>query len=461
MPVIAFPRPLPAPRPARLLALGLLLAWAAPGWGRTEAEPVLRAADLVPPALLSGPGFRVDPKAHVVGYQVHFRIRTDWGDIPADSLELLAIRVAEMPALERLYGTAARAVLADTMADGVRRPIDAVGNIVREPVRTVTGLPGGVVRYFGDLLKKWGRRAKRLGQRVDRSVSHVDSPYELPDSPMAAARNVPEREDSGWRKAGDETARVVRGELRHGALRRALALELGIDPWTGNPLLRERLHDLAWAAVAGDVSTGQLFRLVDGGVTGALDIAGKVNRNVLELPPDDLRVLHDEALGRWCADATLRERFLDHGTFPPTLRAMLIDALDALQPADGCEFLLDTALMAGNEAEARFVVNLVRLLARDQAFGGRFVPVGAILAYETPQGEFVLPLPLDVLSWTPQMRGWFNGHGLRGHPRARVLVGGRVTPRAARALDALGWTVEADASCPDLPPCSIRAGAAD
>lgn len=99
-------QPLP---PARLVLACLLAAisCALPAQpeldARIEAEPELDAADLVMPALLHGPGYRVDPDVPVVGYQARFLIRTPWGQIPAESREMLALRIAEMPAVEALH----------------------------------------------------------------------------------------------------------------------------------------------------------------------------------------------------------------------------------------------------------------------------------------------------------------------------------------------------------------------
>lgn len=40
-------------------------------------------------------------------------------------------------------------------------------------------------------------------------------------------------------------------ELGFGSAKRALAARLGVDPYSGNPVLRERLDKLAWAATVG------------------------------------------------------------------------------------------------------------------------------------------------------------------------------------------------------------------
>src|SRR5687768_7985107 len=70
---------------------------------RFEAEPQLDAAELVEASLLSGPGYTVAPQAQVLGYQARFVIRTPYGEVPAESVEMLAVRVAEMPAVDAIH----------------------------------------------------------------------------------------------------------------------------------------------------------------------------------------------------------------------------------------------------------------------------------------------------------------------------------------------------------------------
>jgi len=67
-----------------------------------ETEPFLHAAQLVQPALLNGPNYKVIPEVEVRGYMARFLIDTPYGPMSADSAQLLAIRVAEIPAIEAL-----------------------------------------------------------------------------------------------------------------------------------------------------------------------------------------------------------------------------------------------------------------------------------------------------------------------------------------------------------------------
>ena len=148
--------------------------------GSFESEPTLAAASLVIPALLNGPGYRVRPSATVHGFQASFVIETRWGALRADSVELLAIRVSEIPALEALYSESVTQALIKSGAMAVAAPVRAVVNVARQPETTLRGLPGGVWRFFSERAIKLAQQAKRLGSRVDQRISHDGSPSTLP-----------------------------------------------------------------------------------------------------------------------------------------------------------------------------------------------------------------------------------------------------------------------------------------
>ena len=88
-------------------------------------------------------------------------------------------------------------------------------------------------------------------------------------------------------------------------------------------------------------------------------------------------------------------------------------------------------------AVAATVVMGVALLG----IGGHLVGVGALLAYDSPDGERVFPLPVDLLSWTPDTARWFAQPGLWDHRNRSLLVGGAASMKAQRALSRDGWNL--------------------
>lgn len=442
-----------------LLAAGLL-ALVLSAVARAEDEPVLDAAELVDPSLLAGPGWRVEPRVQVRGYQARFRLRTDWGDMEADSVDLLAVRVAEMPALEALHRTGVTQVLVESVAGKFGEPVGAVSAIASEPVRTGKGLPRGVARYFGERWERLRNGARRVADRSHRLVMQDGSPYENAGGPLGeAGAGGPAPKRGFWQRRGRELGRLAQQEIGFPAARQALAERLALDPHTRNPLIVPRLDGLAWAETTGRLATGEALALLGGPAGEVLARAIQVNRLVLEAPPEQLRARNHDILSAYCVDERLLRGFLADGAYSPTLQVEFTDLYVQLAPAAGCEALLETALMAGDEAQARFVVNGLRLMLHalgEESRGGTFVPQGALLAYETTGGEFVLPLAVDWLAWTPQIRRWFDLPNVGNRPRRTLLVAGALSPKAESELTERGWSLVQRPPYPGAPPYRRR-----
>jgi hypothetical protein len=419
-----------------------------------EAEPELEAAALVAPALLSGPGWQVAPRARVVGYQARFVLRTDHGEIEAESVEMLALRIAELPAVEALHESTASRVFLDSAKVSLSRRGEALAQIARRPVRTVTALPSGVARYFGDRVRKLGERARKLGDRIGRRVYEDGDPYDGTNGPISASRTAPSRPRRWHDKPRRELVNLAKGELDYGRARRAWAQRLGIDPQTSNPLIVPRLDRLAWVATGGDQAGDWMLGAVDGLAAEAIAAGGRVHAAVWHLEPEALRARNRARISRWCRDEDLLRRFLQHKAFNAALQTALVESTRALAPKSGCDALLETALMAATEQEARFVVNSLRLVEHHlghQARGGELQPIGASLAFVARDGELILPLAVDHLAWTAQMKSFFDRHPHR-RERRTLLVTGAISMRAQRELTERGWSLVPHLPYPDAPP---------
>jgi hypothetical protein len=449
------------PRIKSRIALLLLLSVTRGADAAFEREPVFDSAELISPSLLSGPGWSVAPQARVVGYQARFVLRTDHGEIEAESVEMLAVRIAELPAVEALHSTAASEVFARSVADAGGDKGRAVARIARDPIKTIARLPAGVARYFSERLKKIGARAQKLGDRIDRRLSQDGDPYDDVDAAMAAGRGSRDDPRAWYDKPRRELTNLAKGEFNYGRSRRAWAQRLGIDPQTTNPLIRPRLDALSWIAVAGDRSVDLGVGMIGGAAVSVLDNSSKVHDAVWKLDPIELRARNRARISRWCRDEPLLRRFLQHKAFNAQLQTALVEAVRELAPTSGCEALLETALMAATEQEARFVVNALRLIQHHlgpAARGGRLQPLGATLAFRSADDELLLPLAVDHLSWTAQMEAFFDGSVSTVTPRT-VLVTGTISLPAQQELTARGWSLVPNLPYPDAPPYALSPAA--
>lgn len=97
----------------------------------------------------------------------------------------------------------------------------------------------------------------------------------------------------------------------------------------------------------------------------------------------------------------------------------------------------------------------LRLLASylgDASHKGRVVPLGALMAYETTTGEFILPLAVDWMSWTTQLQQWFDAPINRQRRDRTLLLSGGLSPKAQRELTRRGWSLVPRLPYPGAPP---------
>ena len=411
-----------------------------------EQEPVVDAASLVQPALLSGPGYSVDPHVELRGYMARFTLDTHLGPLQAGSVEILAEREAELPAVEALDRITRSETFVRAAGQRIGATAKALAQVVLHPVDTVLGIPAGVARYFRHRVERLGTQAQALSDRTARQLGTSGSAFPAADGPMTDARDddATSKPKRRWYdRLAREAEREIKRQVRYGAARRAIAEQLGLDPYTGNPYAQEKLSALAWVASGGDFSVTGALGAIGGTGVDVLAQGSRINDIVWKLSPEDVRKRNEGRLLAHCSDAFLVRQFLRRGAFTPTSQTAFTDALDALQPQAGCNALLELAMTANSDLEARFLVNAMRLVDAHlgaRAQGGTLLPVAAGLAYRTQNGELVLPLPVDRLSWTGEVRAFLDRAEFRVGEKT-ALIGGDASLAARRGLGERGWSV--------------------
>lgn len=430
-----------------------------------EPEPMLKAPQLVQAPLLSGPDFRVVPEVAVRGYMANFLIDTKFGPMRADSVEMLSIRISELPAMEALDQASRTGAFATALAARAKKTGSAILNVVAHPIDTITGLPEGVARYFGAQWDKWSSRAQSLSDRSQREFENRGDPYRAPPGPMTALRDAPpenplpheDTKNRAWyARTGNEVAREGKRYLQFNSQRRAMAELLGVDPNSSNTILNEELDTLAWAAVWGNFSAGTALGTVGGTAASVMSDTGKLNQYVLSKTPEQLREINEKSLLALCSDDTAVRSFLRRGGFTDTLRTALIQTLETLAPKSGCNGLLELAAKTHGEVEARYLVNALKLIAQQPGVhGGELSTAGAAIVWRTPASKLILPLPVDYLTWNTDLAAFFNRPSLRAANKL-VLIGGEASMLAQRALTQRGWGIALRAPYEGAPAYAIN-----
>ena len=426
-----------------------------------EAEPYLNATALVQPSLLSGPNFKVVPEVRIHGYMAHFLIDTPYGPLTADSADLLAARVSEIPALEALDRASKTDAFAHALAERGRKTGAAIVNVIAHPVDSITGLPVGVARYLRKQIDTWSGRAQSLADQTSRHAENRGDPFRAPDGPMTAGRDGPiddppqhrEKQSRAWyARASSEAGRETKRYLKYSQQRREMAKYLAVDPNSTNPILNQMLDSLAWAAVGGNFSAGEALGAVTGTAATVISDSGKVNQFVLEQDPEQLRDTIHKRLLKYCSDDDSIRSFLRRGGFTDTLRVSLTESIEKLQVTEGCDALIELAATTHAEVEARYLTDALKLIRRNIATPGegRLLVVGAALAWRGPDGAVVLPLPVDYLTWSHDIGDFFDQGEFAVRDKT-VLIAGEASMTVQSKLTDRGWSLVVRAPYDDAP----------
>lgn len=396
-----------------LMLLSPALVWAQEGF---EALPVLKATDLAPAVLLKGPRFRVDEKTPVKGLLGVFTIRSDFGTFEAHGVEMLRIRVVEVAALDALENTSKTNEFVKAAGTAAARPIKAGAHMIMNPKETAQGIGTGVSRFYD--------RAKMGWQHVTEGASAPDK------SDVEKAEDVSKR-------VGSVTIDVLGWEEE----RRAVAKRLGVDPYTTNPVLAEKLSDFAWVTFSGRIGLNLAVSVVVP-FSMVLTATSVTNDMVWDLKPADVLKANAGKLTAMGGSDAQVTALLKNPWYSLTTLTWLTNGLEALQGAAGRPDVVAFAASARSEDEARFIASAINMIAAAHPK----TPVRALSTHGTVVariggGGVVVTGQVDYIAWTKNAAAFANRPDLKASTRSLVMTG-RLSPRAAKELAALHWTVK-------------------
>jgi hypothetical protein len=388
-------------------------SWAQSGF---EAEPVLKAKDLVAPELLKGPNFTVDERVPVVGFLARFTVRSDFGTFDVHGIHMLQVRVPEIYALAQLDKMSKTREFADAAARAVARPVTSAANMIVNPVETIEGLPGGVSRLFD--------RIKLGGESI------------------AAAATASGQ--SGGQKAADVSQRV--GSITVNALgfekeRRDLAKNLGVDPYTSNPILSKKLTDMAWVAFSGRFGIQAAMSVFVPG-SMAMSVVTITNSTVYDTPPGDLINAAQAIFAQTGASDAQVQALLKNSQYTLSTLTAIALGIQRLQGVAGLPSVIDFAAVARTQDETHLVAAAVNMLARYHETTQRIAQVtapGPIIA-RTVTGALMIPAPIDYAAWTQRAARFAQRDDFKV-PQRTAWLSGQMSPRARKQFEGQGWII--------------------
>lgn len=347
-----------------------------------EAAPTLRASDLLVSEVLRGPGYELEEFVQVEHYKYFFKIRTEWGLISAHGLQMLELKLREIQAIDNARQRAHDQPFVQGVFSAVKNSAEGAKALLVEP--------------NGALLRS----------RANGSAT------------------VRWKFDPNDRRAGGEG-------------RRRLAVDIGCDPETNNPLLKNLLDGLAVRkGVEGLAAQVGLPPILPG--LSLLALSGEIKELVASTSPHEVNSQIEGELASLGIPEPIRSQFCHEVNYSTTQRLLLLQQLRPLREVKNLHLLVEGAVEARNEADGLAVVQELRLLneihQRDQI--REVSNIGLPLA-STRTGKLVIVCAADYVTHTRELADAITTHR-RDFPKTPTVfyTSGRVSALAKRAFAA-------------------------
>jgi len=389
-----------------------------------EDPPQLVASVVLPAELLSGPNHQIDERVLSDGYLNHYRIRSEFGDIEVVSTAKLRKRIDEINAIALMAEAEATETFATAFRDAGEDAIRGIKNLVTSPVETTSGAVKGVGKLFG--------RAK--------------------ESLFGSGRS--EEEDSR-----------LKSLVGFSKSKREYAYEFGVDAYSHNEILQERLDEISVTGFAGGLTAAVLLAAVPGGAGIAITVANTsdlLNEALRDLAPADLRKVNRETLAAMGVDEAIAGLFIDNASYTPREQTAIVAALEAMGGVSNRGVFVEFAVLADDDEITHFRQRQIQMYA---AYHKKivpiveFVPIGQLGAARVRGGGLLIVAPVDLLVWTDDLGSFVTDatdfiQRIYGPTSKQIWLGGRATDLAKTSLAALGWKVEEDADKRLIPDIS-------
>ena len=390
--------------------------------GHFEQPPIINATQLLPESALSGPGFHVERLVPTNGAMGQYTIvadasvfQNDAGTYRVESLDLLKLRLSEIPAIAYLENVKKTGVFANALAQSAERPVAAAENMATHPMDTVTGLPSGIGSFFG---------------RVSLGAGHIASSASNSFGSGAAAG-----------QAGNATMTA----LGYDQVRRDLARKLHVDPYSSDPILTKKLNSVAWVMFSARLTVDAAMMAVPGSII----ISGVefTNDLVYEKPKGDLIIFVQKKLQNFGLSQEEIASFTSNSAIPLSLQISVVEDLKGLGDIPGRRAAAVALGSVVTEYQARFLATSIRMLNQ---WGQQKSPITGIqapgvLVARDQNGTVIVPAPVDYVSWTPRIAGFVTTPALLSLQHRVLWIPAKMTPLARQQLRANGWSIHENA----------------
>jgi hypothetical protein len=297
-----------------------------------------------------------------------------------------------------------------SLKDQAGKPLVFAKDVITSPVDTLSGIPKGVGRLFGNIA-----------------------------TAVTTKRNP----------AQESRATEV---LLVGSFKRDYAARVNVDPYSSNQVLQEELEKIGKAAAFGSWTATAAMMPIGGAASGVItgtSLSKSFNNILATEPPARIRIINEDKLKQMGGNPDVAKAYLDRPYYTPRQNLLLVDSLSRLGAATGRDAYLTASMVAADEVEANFFVNTAQILRGYHETVGPITGitmVGALPVAQTKSGAAIIPFALDYGVWTANgdklsqnMKAVYKAPGFNGN--FEIWITGAGSPTAKQEYEARGFKV--------------------
>jgi hypothetical protein len=285
-------------------------------------------------------------------------------------------------------------------------------NLVIDPVRTMSEVGNGIGRFF-----------KRLN--------------------FGTANDDPYR------------ANALASALGQVAVKRELAYNFGVDPYSSYSPLQETLDSLAWTAVRGSLTVKTAFSVlafIPGGIAVVASLtssADSLRSLVRDKTPLELQEINAQKLAEMGVSDSIAKIFLGNSSYNPSEQTLLVGELASMKSAKDRVMFIIAACYAKNEQMAVSMRAMAQIMSfyneKVEPIRG-FIKAGNLPLLEKADGTVVAIMPYDYLAWTQRFANMERDvsdtlRRISGIREKELLTVGVMEPKTRNILEAKGWKI--------------------
>jgi hypothetical protein len=389
-----------------------------------DVPGTLKASDLLPPELIKHEFFTVRDEVTWFDGLNQFTVDTEYGSFEIWGEPMLRVRLKEFIAWNELQEISV--VEAGVIGAGrsALRSVSALLMAFAHPITTIQGVPQGISRMF-----------KQVGRDLE-NIAQVITDKKDDESPGSLDRHE-----------NDEVSVATRAAERLIGVNKAYrlwALEVGVNPYSSNPAIREELNRVAAADALMGTGT-KVF--VPNVIKGDLNLFAKVSRSIYKDDWHELVELNKKALRDMGVGDELADAFLIHDFFNLSLASLVVEILVDLDGVDDRPLVIDQALLLETEAEAIWFTEslmMAQWFHKNEAPIEKMLPDTLVPVALTSDGRVVVFSAADLALWTEEtaiVTAEFTELYKKYSDKREARIADLASPKFVKGLAGLGWTV--------------------